>query len=110
MTANYNVGPLGFQWQQRIVAETMLNKRWVSGIDIDDNTIPFYSFTNLQMSYSGETGSGSTWRAALAVNNAFDKNPPIIAGLFNRIGTQTGGLSSFDEFGRGFQLTLNVNF
>lgn len=83
---------------------------WVEGVDIDDNSIPFYSFTNLQFSYSGEMNNGGGWRASLAVNNAFDKNPPIIPGFFDRIGSQSGGLYGFDEWGRRYQLSLNMNF
>lgn len=110
VTGNYSVGPWGVQWQQRFIAETKLNINWEEGVDIDDNSIPFYSFTNLQLSYTGEMESGGEWRASLAVNNAFDKNPPIIPGYFDRIGSQTGPLSSFDEFGRRYQLSLNVTF
>ena len=110
LTANYRVGPLGFQWQQRFKDETKVNINWVEGVDIDDNTIPFYSYTNLTFSYEGETSSGATWRTSLAVNNAFDKNPPIIPGFFDRIGSQTGGLSQFDEWGRRYQLSLNMSF
>lgn len=110
LSASYTLGPWGMQWQQRFIDETKVNINWVEGVDIDDNSIPFYSFTNLQFSYSGELNGGGTWRAALAINNAFDKNPPIIPGFFDRIGSQTGGLASFDEWGRRYQLGLNVSF
>jgi hypothetical protein len=103
-------GPFGFQWQQRFMDETKLNINWVEGVDIDDNTIPFYTFTNLMLSYEGETSSGASWTTSLSVSNAFDKNPPILPRYFDGIGSQTGGLSSFDEWGRRYQLSLNMNF
>lgn len=110
VVASYSAGPWGVQWQQRFIDETKVNINWVEGVDIDDNSIPFYTFTNLQFSYSSEMANGGDWRVSLAVNNAFDKNPPIIPGYFDRIGSQTGGLSGFDEWGRRYQLSLNVNF
>jgi len=49
--------------------------------------------------------------SSLAINNAFDKNPPIIAGAFNRVGSRTSsGTGNYDEFGRRCQLSLEMRF
>ena len=108
VTANYTVGPWGLQWQQRFIDETKKNINWVEGIDVDDNSTSFYSFTNLRFTYSGETNAGANWQVGLSVNNAFDKNPPVLPSTPSNLGVQSGGLNSFDKFGRRYQLTFNL--
>jgi hypothetical protein len=104
VTARYGVGPWSFTWQQRVTDRSLMNTAWVEGVDVDYNTIPTYSFTNLTFRYDGgEFMGGGEWNASLAVNNAFDKNPPI------RPGNATGS-GNYDQFGRRYQLTLNMNF
>jgi hypothetical protein len=104
LTARYGLGPWSFTWQQRAVSRSKMNNTWVEGVDVDYNQIPFYSFSNLSFRYNGgELLGGAVWDATLAVNNAFNKNPPI------RPGNGTGS-GNYDEFGRRYQLTLNMNF
>jgi hypothetical protein len=80
-------------------------------VEVDNNTIPTYSFTNLSFRYDGESMMGAgEWFATLAVNNAFDNNPPIISGAFNRVGLQTNSGLGYDEWGRRYQLTLQMSF
>jgi outer membrane receptor protein involved in Fe transport len=111
LTVAYTVGPWGASWQQRYMSDTLVNLLWVEGVDVDRNTIPTYSFTNLNFSYRGQNSTfGGDWRVSLAVNNAFDKNPPIIPGVFGRVGSQTNAGNGYDEFGRRYQLSLNMNF
>jgi len=104
LTGRYGVGPWSFTWQQRMTSESLMNIAWVEGVDVDYNTIPFYTFTNLTFRYDGgETIGGGEWNVSLAVNNAFDKNPPV------RPGNGTGS-GNYDEYGRRYQLTLNMSF
>jgi iron complex outermembrane receptor protein len=110
-TLRYSVGPWSATWQQRYISDTLVNINWVEGVDVDNNTIPTYSFTNLSFRYDGESMmGGGEWSATLAVNNAFDKNPPIIPGAFNRVGSQTNSGLGYDEWGRRYQLTLQMSF
>jgi iron complex outermembrane recepter protein len=109
MTLTYSVGPWAATWQQRYISDTMINILWREGIDVDYNNIGTYSFTNLRFAYQGESDFGD-WSVSLAVNNAFDKSPPTIPGAFGRIGSQTNSGLGYDEFGRRYQLTLNMNF
>jgi len=110
LTLAYSVGPWSVNWQQRYISETKVNILWVEGVDVDYNNIGVYSFTNLRFAYQGETGNGGDWTVSLAVNNAFDKDPPVIPGAFARIGSQTNSGTGYDEFGRRYQLGLNMNF
>lgn len=109
LTVSYTVGPWTGTWQQRYISDTLININWVEGVDVDRNKVPTYSFTNLRFAYRGETATGD-WTVSLAINNAFDKNPPIIPGAFGRIGSQTNSGTGFDEFGRRYQLGVNMNF
>jgi outer membrane receptor protein involved in Fe transport len=84
----------------------------VEGVDVDDNTIPTYSFTNLNFRYEGgEMIGGAQWSVSFAINNAFNKLPIILPGTPGRVGTQIGsGSGNHDEFGRRYQVTLDMNF
>ena len=105
VSLNYAVGPWSLQWQQRFIDEVKLVTTWVEGVDVDDNTVPFYSWTNARFGYSGEMSNGGTWNVGLNVNNLFDKNPAIFPS--SRGQSLSGG---YDEFGRRYQLSLNMTF
>jgi iron complex outermembrane receptor protein len=110
-TLSYSVGPWSAIWQQRYISDQLININWVEGVDVDNNTIPSYSFTNLLVRYNrASTRGGNAWSVGLAINNAFDKNPPIIPGSFNRVGSQTNSGLGYDEFGRRFELSAQMNF
>jgi iron complex outermembrane recepter protein len=110
-TLRYSVGPWSATWQQRYISDTLINLNWVEGVDVDNNTIPTYSFTNLLFRYDRDsTRVGNAWSVGVAINNAFDKNPPTIPGSFNRVGSQTNSGLGYDEFGRRIQLTANMSF
>jgi hypothetical protein len=110
-TLRYAVGPWSATWQQRYISDQLINSTWVEGVDVDNNTIPSYSFTNLLFRYVRDsTRAGKAWSAGLAINNAFDKHPPIIPGSFNRVGSQIGSGLGYDEFGRRIQLTMDMSF
>jgi iron complex outermembrane receptor protein len=110
-TLSYSLGPWSATWQQRYISDTLVNLNWVEGVDVDNNTIPAYSFSNLLFRYQRDSTSvGKAWSVGLAINNAFDKNPPKIPGSFNRVGSQTNSGLGYDEFGRRIQLTANMSF
>ena len=74
-------------------------------MDVDDNTVASQTIFNLGLTYGREMNDGGEWQLGLNVNNLFNREPPIIAGA--------GGQAlsnSHDQFGRRYQLTLNMNF
>jgi len=109
LTLGYELGPYGIQLQQRYIADTIRNVRWVEGVDVDDNTVASGNTTNLRLSYDGELESGATWRLELFVTNLFDRAPPIIASSSPYAGSQTINYN-YDVFGRRYQLGFNLNF
>jgi len=107
LSANYSIGPWAMQLQERFLSESLLNTTWVEGRDIDDNTIPFYAYTNAQVSYRMEMENGGTWSVNFNITNLFDKNPAIIP---SPTGGQLSSSNFGDEWGRRYQLGVNVNF
>jgi len=113
-TVTYGIGDYSIQLQQRYIAPTEnrntgASSSWVVGRDIDTVDVSSGNYTNLQLGYSGETSTGLEWRLAFNVTNLFDRPPPIVASYGTRGGAQTIP-QSYDEFGRRYQLGLNVNF
>ena len=106
VTLNYSVGPWSLQWQQRFIDEVLITTTWVEGVDIDDNTAPFYTWTNARLGYNGEMANGATWNLGFSINNLFDKAPAIFP---SSRGGQTLS-AGYDEWGRRYQLSLNMSF
>ncbi len=114
-TFNYNLGDYGVMLQTTYYDSTISNgnnelltgatSNWIEGVDVDDNTVASQTIFNVGLNYGREMASGGEWQAGLNINNLFDREPPIIAGA--------GGQAlsnSHDQFGRRYQLSLNVNF
>ncbi|MES2624656.1 MAG: TonB-dependent receptor [Pseudomonadota bacterium] len=99
-TANYNIGPYGFQLQQRFIGRAIRDAIWVEGVDVDINGIASGNWTNGQVSYNRETSQGASWNVALNVQNLFDRHPPTLAGFHN----------NYDVLGRRYQVSFNMEF
>ena len=110
----YGLGPYSVMLQQRYIADT-LNKNtgasssWVVGRDVDTLRISSGNYTNLQFGYQGALESGSEYRLSFNVTNLFDRPPPIVPSYGTRGGAQAIP-QDFDEFGRRYQLSLNMSF
>jgi iron complex outermembrane receptor protein len=107
LTANYNVGPYGISLQGRYRNESIINTLWVEGVDVDDNTVPAYTFWNLMLNYSGELDSGASWRVGLNIQNLLDEAPDPVQNVSTRFAIQ--GLTG-DLYGRRYNLNLNYSF
>jgi len=107
VTASYGFGPWSVQLQERYIDSVKLNRTWVEGVDIDDNSIQSQSWTNLLVRYAREVSSGGRWSLALNVQNIFNDDPPVIAGNGGgRFGAQLTS-NTYDLWGRRYQLTFN---
>jgi outer membrane receptor protein involved in Fe transport len=109
LTANYGFGPWSVQMQNRFVDSTIYDASWVEGIDVDDNTIASMSWWNARIGYQSELASGATWSVGLNIQNLFDQNSPIVPGFSTRGGSQQFS-STFDRFGRRYNLSVNYSF
>jgi iron complex outermembrane receptor protein len=117
VTANYSIGDYGVMLQTTYYDSTLNNggpllengtgptSTYIEGVDIDDNSVASQTIVNLGLTYGREMASGGEWVLSFNVNNLFNREPPIIA--------TTGGQSlsnSHDQFGRRYQLSLNMDF
>ncbi|MDT8397692.1 MAG: TonB-dependent receptor, partial [Pseudomonadales bacterium] len=109
ITTTYGVGPYSFQLQGRFIDSTIINARWVEGVDVDDNSISSMTWWNGQIAYNGETSNGGAWNVALNIQNLFDREPPIQPSFGTRGGAQTTS-ANYDTFGRRYNLSFNLNF
>jgi len=103
ITANYSVGPWSVQLQGRHITGDNRDRRWVEGVDVDDNSVSSSTWFNGTLRYSSEMASGSTWNVGLSVLNLFDKEPPIVAG-------NQGISNMYDSYQRRYNLSLNLDF
>jgi outer membrane receptor protein involved in Fe transport len=114
-TFNYNIADFGVMLQTTYYDSTIsngnnegltgANSNWIEGVDVDDNTVASQTIFNLGLNYGRELTDGGDWMVSFNINNLFNREPPIIAG--------TGGQAlsnSHDQFGRRYQVTLNMNF
>lgn len=109
VTASYRFGRWSVQLQERYIDELLLDRTWVEGTHIDDNTIDSQAWTNLVLGYGGETAGGGNWRLAFNVQNLFDDDPPIIPATGGgRFGAQAVS-NTHDIWGRRYQLSFNMN-
>jgi len=109
MTATYRFGPWSVQLQERYIDEVLLDRTWVEGIDIDDNTVESQAWTNLLLGYEGETSGGGNWRLTFNIQNVFDEDPPIIAATGGgRFGAQAVD-NIYETWGRRYQLSFNFD-
>jgi iron complex outermembrane receptor protein len=110
VTAAYNVGSWSFQLQERFIDEVLLNRMWVEGVDVDDNTIDSQAWTDLVVGYAGQMRGTGAWRVSFNIQNLFDKDPPIIpSSLDSRFGAQAID-NTYENWGRRYQLGFKMEF
>jgi len=110
LTATYGIGSYSIQLQQRYIAPSLNGQlSWVVGRDIDTMDIASGNYTNLQLGYSGELNGGSEWRLNFNITNLFNRDPAVVPSYGTRGGAQ-GLANAYDEFGRRYQVNLNMNF
>ena len=107
VTASYRYGLWNFQLQQRYIDELLLDRNFVQGIDIDDNTVASQSWTNIVLNREFQGRGEGIWRVSFNVQNLFDKDPPVIASNPFFAGAAQATDNTHDVWGRRYQLTLN---
>jgi outer membrane receptor protein involved in Fe transport len=101
------VGPYSVSLQGRYRNESIINTTWIEGVDVDDNTVPSYTFWNMALNYNGETASGAAWRLGLNIQNVFDKGPGQVQNVSTRFAIQS---FTGDLYGRRYNLNFNYSF
>jgi outer membrane receptor protein involved in Fe transport len=74
LAATYSEGPFSGTIQTRMEGAAVLNNYWASGINVDQNTVPFNAYLDLRASYR--------WSPNVqffgAIDNALDTPPPAV--------------------------------
>lgn len=70
-------------------------------------TVPSSTWWNGSVRYRGQRAGGATWDVGLAVQNLFDRDPPIIP--FGTAGAQGLLSNQYDVFGRRYNLSFNIS-
>jgi outer membrane receptor protein involved in Fe transport len=110
----YNIGNFGVNWQQRYMAETGINAGTIQFIQfepgvapgpnqqtLDDATVQSKMYTDLTFYYDRETTNGQ-WELSLAITNALDEDPPVIASFDQRFSSQGNPANAYDVYGRRY--------
>jgi len=82
LSATYSRGPVSVSWTENWRSEVKRDRVWVSGIDVDDNTIASQSLSNLRMTYRAD-GADDSYSVYAMVTNVFDRDPSRVMGLNN---------------------------
>jgi outer membrane receptor protein involved in Fe transport len=110
LTLSYRVARWSVQVQERFIDDVILNRIWIEGIDVDDNTIDSESWTNLVLAFESSAEREGSWRISFNVQNLFDEDPPIIASAGDtRFGAQATD-NTYDEWGRRYELGFSMEF
>ena len=56
LTVSYRVARWSVQLQERYIDDVLLNRTWVEGVDVDNNTIDSEEWTNLVLAFEGRSG------------------------------------------------------
>jgi len=88
LSASYARGPFNVSWTERWISSAKVNALWQEGVDIDDNTVPSHSVSNLRLTYDLERSASSISIYGM-ISNVFDKDPGDLMGhpgAYNAIG------------------------
>jgi iron complex outermembrane recepter protein len=108
VSANYDIGRFGIYVQERYIDKGVLNPNYVTGIDISDNDIPAYWYTDMTLSYELPQLSGGDGEVYLNVTNLFDKEPPPTNSTAGRSWIEPTETELYDALGQRF--TLGVRY
>jgi iron complex outermembrane receptor protein len=119
-TLRYQLGEWGFSLQRRYFGESEINLNTVTMVQfvpgmpvpagrttLDDATVDAKGYTDLTVSYERELNNGRAWQLALAITNASDEDPPVIATFDQRFSAQTNPANAYDVYGRRFLATFS---
>ncbi len=106
ITTTYSYGPWSATLQTIHLSGGKRDRNWIEGRDVDDNYVESSSWWNGTLRFSSELSSGATWDVGFNVLNLFDTAPPVIA---SASGNQSVG-AQYEEYGRRYNLSLNMNF
>lgn len=105
----YSRGPWSLFLQGRYIGDGIMNRNFVEGVDVDDNTIASVFYTDLTFRFSGQNGS-APWQFFFTTNNLFNRRPPDFFGQIGRAGVPGPSSVLWDTIGRRFTAGVRVSY
>lgn len=106
----YSNGPFRAFLQGRYFDARTLNRLFVEGVNVDDNSVPSVTYADLNLSYEMEIDE-QTYRLSFNATNLFDRAPPQTPGNLNFVGGTAGpNAGLYDTIGRTYTVGANVSF
>lgn len=103
LSSTYSVGPWSGTVQGRFIGAAVLNNYWTSGVQVDNNNVPWVAYLDLQASY--------TWNENIqlfgAVDNTTNTPPPHTP---STAGGRDANLQIYDGIGRDYRVGIRFNF
>lgn len=113
ITTYYEIGRYSLALNAHILGGAKLQNAWVSGVDVDDNTVPSYATFDLSGSINFDVG-GRTLKLTLGIDNLLDKDPidvPVIPATVQYSAPGLGGrYDLYDPLGRRFRIGVRTKF
>jgi outer membrane receptor protein involved in Fe transport len=103
LAATYTQGPWSGTVQGRFLGSAVLNNAWRSGIDVDNNAVPWVAYLDLRGSYNWNDNV----QLYAAIDNTTDTPPPSIP---NTTGRSDRNLVIYDGIGRQYRFGFRFNF
>lgn len=106
----YGIGPFRAFLQGRWLNGSLLNRNWVTGREVDDNTVASNFNVDMNLSYDMEINDTS-WSVYANVTNLLDRAPPQSPATPNFVGGTNGpNAGTYDTIGRRWVVGVNVKF
>jgi len=106
----YTNNRLTLSLRHRYIGEGVIDAQWVSGVDVDDNTIDSVNYFDFTAAYDLTIGNAEL-QVFGSVDNLFDEDPPRVAFDGGTALDDLGVSNSFhDLIGRYYRVGFRANF
>jgi outer membrane receptor protein involved in Fe transport len=111
-SANYTVGRWGLYVQERFISAAQRNPNYVTGVDISNNDIPAFWYTDATVQFDVGAWKGGSGQLYFTVQNLFDKDPPNTNSTAGRswVDPTTGAVGLYDPLGQRYVAGLRYKF
>lgn len=105
---DYTLNELSLTAVARGFGSGVYDNAWVSGVNIDDNSIPGATYFDLAGAYGFELTGDSKLEAYFKIENLLDKDPEVVAGA--SISALQTNPALYDVVGRFYRIGLRMQF
>ncbi|HWK34848.1 TonB-dependent receptor domain-containing protein [Sphingomonas sp.] len=110
--ATYEQGPFSLTLNARYVGPAKLQNNWVSGVDVDDNSVK--SFLTFGLTGIVKLDGPGAYTLTVGIDNLFDRDPidlPVVPATVQYSAPGLGGrFDLYDPIGRSFRVGVRAKF